>query len=60
MPAGRVTENHNAVQVEVVFRRKRAEVVDGAADVEVRFRPPAPRLKKPTVLDVPRRDPAVL
>jgi hypothetical protein len=58
--AGRVTDNDNAAQVERILPRQSAEVIDGAPDVEVRPRPPAPRLTEPAVFDVPRRDAAVL
>jgi hypothetical protein len=56
VPSGGVGENDDAVRIELGRRRELAQMVDRAADVEIRARPAASRLTQTAVFDTPARN----
>jgi hypothetical protein len=55
-----VSDEHDALQVEVVLRSERAEMIDRAAYIEMGVRPSTSRLSDTAVFDIPRCDPRIL
>jgi hypothetical protein len=51
-----VPDDDDAPEVEMVFTRQDANVIDGPSNIEVRARPPTARFSEPPILDVPRRN----